>query len=124
MFSEPTYTLYILLCGDGHFYTGITTNLKSRLSSHQMTSDFEPNSRQWTKFHQPVKLVFEYGGIENQSVAIKIERYVKSLKKEYKQLLVSGDAVSLDYLKKKHHFFLTLKPKSKISGHLPISNRF
>lgn len=123
MLSESTYTLYILLCGDGHFYTGITTNLKSRLSSHQMTSEFEPNSRQWTKFHQPVNLVFEYSGIENQSVAVKIERYVKSLKKEYKQLLISGDMVSLDYLKKKHQLFLTQNQKSKVSGQLPISNR-
>jgi putative endonuclease len=123
MNSATPFTLYILRTGDDLFYTGITTNLKSRLSSHQMTSDFEPNSRQWTKFHQPVKLVFEYGGIENQAVAIKLERYVKSLKKEYKQLLVSGDAMSLDYLIKKHQFFRTQNLKPKVSGQIPISNR-
>jgi len=123
MSQSPKYTLYILLCGDGQFYTGITTDLFGRLSSHQMTSEFEPNSRQWTKFHQPVQLVFDYSGIENQSIAMKIEHYVKSLKKEYKQLLVSGDAMSLDYLKRKHQFFLSQKQESITSNQIPISNR-
>lgn len=82
------------------------------------------NNRQWTKFHQPVQLVFQYNDIENQSIALRLERYIKSLKKEYKSLLVAGDPVSLDYLKRKHQNFLNQPNKSVThSDQATISNK-
>lgn len=94
------------------------------MASHQLKSDFQPNNRQWTKFHQPVQLVFQYNDIENQSIALRLERYMKSLKKEYKSLLIAGDPVSLGYLKRKHQFFLNQSNKADIrSNQATISNR-
>jgi putative endonuclease len=100
--NQP-FSLYILLCGNGQFYTGITSDLAERLRSHHLEAGADMGtSKQWTKFHQPVELAFTYDGLENYSVAVRVERYVKSLKKPYKQLLISGDQISLEYLRKKH----------------------
>jgi len=117
------YVLYILICGNSSFYTSITTNLVQRLASHQLVADYPSNNRQWTKFHQPVELAFKYDGIENLSVASKLERYVKSLSKDYKQLLVDGDHASLDFLKRKHMHFSNQSPGTYTTNQKPsISN--
>ncbi len=114
------YSLYILSCRNGQLYTGITSDLTERLRSHRLETGVDSgNFKQWTKFHQPVELAFTYDGLENYSVAVRVERYVKSLKKEYKQLLISGDQTSLEYLRKKH--FKILNELSKINQQTIIS---
>lgn len=45
--------MYILLCDDGSYYTGSTTNLVLRLAQHFTGEGANP-----TKKHPPVKLVY------------------------------------------------------------------
>jgi predicted GIY-YIG superfamily endonuclease len=100
---EKTYTLYILLCGTGEYYTGITVSLDNRLLTHQMKDRWSSyNSNRWTKDRQPVELVFKYERIEYKLVALQIERYIKTWKHQWKKNLVDGDEFALNLLKSCH----------------------
>lgn len=105
---QKPYSLYILFCGNGSYYTGISSNISQRLESHQLIKEFSVKSKQWTSYHQPVNLVFTYEGLENYSVAVRVERYVKSLTKEHKRLLVEGHKPSYEFLVKKHVYYSKL----------------
>jgi len=105
---EKIYTLYILLCGNGEYYTGITSDLEQRIRSHQLCDKEHIHKiKQWTKYHQPVQLAFTYNGLENYSIALKVERYVKSLKKKYKDLLVHGNSYRFRMLQRTHRTQVT-----------------
>jgi putative endonuclease len=115
---EKPYTLYILVCGDGAYYTGITSNLNKRMEAHQLAKPGSANStRRWTKYHQPVQLVFTYEGLENYHIALKVERYVKSLTRAYKELLISGDLKRLNLLKGIHRMHVATYVSANTSGH-------
>ena len=66
-----SYFLYILLCGDGSFYTGITTDLKQRFLDHKAGK-----GGAYTRSHKPVKFVYQetYGSRSN---ALKREAQIK-----------------------------------------------
>lgn len=74
--------LYIVECRDKTLYTGITTDLKRRVTQH--------NSKKGAKSLKgklPVKLVYNES-FENQIEASKREREIKSWKRKYKLLLI------------------------------------
>jgi len=49
------YFVYILLCSDSSYYTGVTNNLDRRLYEHE--AGFDPKS--YTFKRRPLKLVFK-----------------------------------------------------------------
>ena len=63
--------VYILLCNDGTFYTGCTSNLEERISRH------EKGYVDSTKKKLPVKLVF-YCAFIDKDQAFEFEKYLKS----------------------------------------------
>ncbi|MDQ3050822.1 MAG: GIY-YIG nuclease family protein [Bacteroidota bacterium] len=103
MAESKTFTLYILICGKGEYYTGITSNLEKRLRAHQLgyeeSNHFKP---QWTKFRQPVQLAFKYEGIENFEIAKKIERYIKTWRRAYKYNLIQQELFAMQLIKQCH----------------------
>jgi len=86
--NKNTYSLYILKCSDGTYYTGITTDLERRIEEHNFD---DKKGAKYTKSRRPVKLVFLAPHIPNRSLASIGERYVKSLSRRKKQLLIDGD---------------------------------
>src|SRR5262245_30872466 len=52
--GDPEWTVYILRCGDGSLYTGITKNVAARLRQHQ-----RGKGAAYTKTHLPVELVYQ-----------------------------------------------------------------
>ncbi len=87
--AKATWFLYILRCGDGSLYTGVTTDIDRRLKTHQ-----EGKASRYTRTHQPVVLVYrETCG--NRSQALARECAVKSLSREGKNKLIEeGSSVS------------------------------
>jgi len=73
------YHLYILLCSDKSLYTGITTDLKRRVSEHN-TSKL---GAKYTSARRPVKLVYSKK-FKNRSLASKAEAKIKAMKREEK----------------------------------------
>jgi putative endonuclease len=83
--ASAAWHLYILRCGDGSYYTGVTTDIDRRVREHQ-----EGKASRYTRTHLPVALVHreECG---DRSRALSRECAVKSLSRTAKNALISGD---------------------------------
>ena len=95
MSKENTYSLYIVECADGTYYTGICTDLERRLEEHN-TDD--KKGAKYTKVRRPVKLVFSVSDIKNRKLASRGEFHLKKLTRSKKQLLINGDNRLLQWL--------------------------
>lgn len=86
--------MYILLCSDGSYYTGSTTNLELRLAQHQ-----NGEGANHTKKHLPVTLVYyeEYIRIDE---AFYREKQVQGWSRKKKEALINGDVNLLPELAK------------------------
>ncbi len=93
---KKTFYVYILLCSDKTYYTGVTSNLENRLQKHQ--SGYLKNS--YTYFRRPVKL--EYFAIfTDPSIAFQFEKQIKKWSQKKKQALIDGEYEKLPNLAKK-----------------------
>ena len=77
-----TWKLYILRCGDGSLYTGITTDVSKRLEVHS-----SGKGAKYTRGRGPLKLVYEEV-CGDHSAALKRELEIKSLSREEKLKLI------------------------------------
>jgi len=77
-----TWSVYILRCGDGTLYTGITNDLDKRIESHS-----SGQGSKYTRSRLPVELVYQEQA-ENRSEATKRELEIKGLPREEKMKLV------------------------------------
>lgn len=82
----------MLLCADGSFYTGCTTDLETRLGQHQ--GGDVPG---YTMLRRPVELVWaeEFQDLHD---AIATERRIKGWSRAKKQALVKGDWAEISRL--------------------------
>lgn len=86
--------VYILLCDNGSYYVGSTTNLRLRLQEHE-----EGLGSNHTKGHHPIELVYteEY---ETPREAHMRERQLHKWSHAKKQALINGDIGRLRELSK------------------------
>ena len=70
--------VYILRCGDGTFYTGITNNLDERVNAHE-----NGRAAKYTKGRGPFTVVYKQE-CDNRSVALKREAEIKKLSRDEK----------------------------------------
>ena len=77
-----TWKLYILRCGDGSLYTGITTDVEKRLETQR-----SGKGAKYTRGRGPLELVYreECG---DHSAALKRELEIKKLPREEKEKLI------------------------------------
>ncbi len=78
---EEKWTVYILRCGDGTLYTGITTDVQRRLEEHLIGK-----GAKYTRGRAPLKLVYTEV-CETKSGALKRELAIKALKRAEKKKL-------------------------------------
>lgn len=81
----PFWT-YMLLCADGHYYTGHTDNLEQRLADHQGGRD----PRSWTYTRRPVSLVWAEQ-FATRAEALDAEVRVGGWSRRKKEALIGGD---------------------------------
>lgn len=81
---EVKWYLYILRCGDGTLYTGITTDVPKRLEQHRTGK-----GAKYTRGRSPLELVYQEE-CGNHSEALKRELAVKKLTREQKEVLIRG----------------------------------
>lgn len=74
--------LYILRCGDGSLYTGITTDVEKRLEAHR-----SGKGAKYTRGRGPLELIYreECG---DHSAALRREIEIKALSREEKLKLI------------------------------------
>ena len=80
-----SWWVYMLRCGDGSLYTGITVDVDKRVSQHQAGK-----GAVYTRTHLPVCLVFSMAMSTRQG-AMRAERYIKTLTRARKERLVEGE---------------------------------
>ncbi len=93
--------LYILLCSNGQYYTGSTTDLKRRLAQHQ-----NGVGANFTKKHIPVELVY-YEEFQRIEEAFHREKQVQGWSRKKKEALINGEQNKLHELaecKNETHF--------------------
>lgn len=79
---EKEWTVYILECGDGTLYTGITDDLPKRLKAHE-----SGRGAKYTRGRGPLKLRYRETA-EDKSAALKRECALKRLRKEDKMAII------------------------------------
>ncbi len=84
------WSVYIIQCSDDSLYTGITTDVKRRISEH---NDSSSNlGAKFTRGRQPVKLVYQQQ-VETRSLATKKEMEIKSLTRINKLSLINKSSL-------------------------------
>ena len=74
-----SWFVYILKCGDGTLYTGITNDLARREAQHNSGT-----ASRYTRSRRPVKIIYQEP-CRNRSAALKKEYAVKSLTRKGKE---------------------------------------
>ncbi|HKK61720.1 MAG TPA: GIY-YIG nuclease family protein [Bacteroidales bacterium] len=87
------YYVYILLCKDNSYYTGITNNIEKRIVEH----NHSPNKTSYTYSRRPVKIVF-YETFQNPNDAILWEKRIKGWSRKKKEALINGNFEELKRL--------------------------
>lgn len=81
--NDPLY-VYILQCENGAYYTGYTTQLERRFQEH-----IDGTAKcKFTKSFKPVKIAQSWKIYGDKSAAMKIENYIKTLKKSEKEYII------------------------------------
>ena len=91
-----TSFVYILLCSDNTYYTGVTENVYKRFDEHQDGKYFGS----YTSTRRPVQLVY-YCAFTDISQAIVFEKKIKKWSQAKKTALIEGRFEDLPNLAKK-----------------------
>jgi putative endonuclease len=78
------YWVYILLCENGAYYTGYTTDLARRYEEHLAGTD----KCKYTRSFKPVKIAQSWHVASSKNIALKMEKFIKSLSKQKKEELI------------------------------------
>ena len=89
---EKVWTVYILECGDGPLYTGITDDLERRLKAHS-----EGKGAKYTRGRGPLILRFREE-LPDKGAALKREYTIKQLRKNEKIALFRGNEQKVESL--------------------------
>ncbi len=87
--------VYILLCDNNSYYTGYTTNMLRRYKEHVRGT----KKCKFTRAFKPIKIVQCWKVYGDKSIAMKVEKYIKSLNKKEKQYLIDYPYVLNEYYK-------------------------
>ena len=87
---EKQWTVYILECGDGTLYTGITDDLERRLKVHA-----EGRGAKYTRGRAPLTLRYREN-VPDKSAALKREYAIKRMQRWEKIALICGNAAKAE----------------------------
>lgn len=81
---KSNYYIYILLCANGNYYTGYTTELLRRYQEHLNGS----TKCKYTRSFKPLNIAQCWQVSGCKKTALRIEKYIKRLKKKDKEQLI------------------------------------
>ena len=81
--GKQIYSVYLLLCDDGSYYTGYTNNVTSRLEKHKAG-----RGARYTRIHKPKEVVY-VEEFKTRRAATRRERQIKALSHREKHELAS-----------------------------------
>ena len=77
------WSVYVLRCADGSYYTGITNNLARRLLAHRAGT-----ASKYTRGRRPIQLACALGSWSTRSAALKLEARIKAMTRLQKRDLI------------------------------------
>ena len=83
---KNNYWVYIVLCNDKSYYTGVTNNIELRVWQHNNDED----KTHYTYSRRPVKLVYSEL-FNNINEAIAREKQIKGWSRKKKEALIKGN---------------------------------
>lgn len=81
---KRSWTLYILECADGTFYTGITNDIAKRIAAHEAGK-----GAKYTRGRAPLKLAYSEKFKDRSKASIR-EAEIKAMRKEEKLRLLAS----------------------------------
>jgi predicted GIY-YIG superfamily endonuclease len=81
-----TFWVYMLLCRDGSFYVGVTSNVDVRVAEHEAGSE----RRHYTYSRRPLELVYG-ASFSTPEEAISAEKQLKGWSRAKKAAMIRGD---------------------------------
>ena len=87
--TGKAYSVYIVKCSDGSYYTGFSSNVAHRVEQHNTST----MGAKYTRSRRPVRLVWSSAPFTTVSAAIREEMRIKSLTHEQKEILVESAIV-------------------------------
>ena len=87
---DNIWHLYILRCGDGTLYTGITTDVARRLADHRAGK-----GAKYTRGRSPLELVYQET-CGTHSEALKRELAIKAMSRAEKEALIKSVKTATD----------------------------
>jgi len=88
--GRKDWTVYILQCGDGSLYTGITKDVQARVRQHN-----EGRGANYTRTRLPVKLLYLQEGLTRSKALIR-EAQIKRLPRLKKEEIITSSRHCLD----------------------------
>lgn len=85
--QSQAWSVYIVRCADGTYYTGVTLELARRLEEH---NGCDKKGARYTRTRRPVSLVYDEPAM-NRQAAYKREWAIKRLSRAQKERLIKGD---------------------------------
>lgn len=82
--KKINHYVYILQCNNNSYYTGYTTNLRRRYQEHIKGTI----KCKFTRSFKPLYIAQCWKIYGNRNIALKIEKYIKSLNKPRKKYLI------------------------------------
>ena len=76
--------VYILRCGDGTLYTGVTDDVPRRLAAHR-----SGKGAKYTRGRGPLELAYQEQ-VPDKSAALRREYQIKRLRRQEKEKLIGG----------------------------------
>ena len=101
MEDNKSYYIYIILCENNSYYTGITNNLINRFNKHA-----KGRGANYTKFRKPLKYLSAWK-VENVNIALSVEHYIKSVDRKIKTMFIENNRLL------KTHYVKEMKNKKK-----------
>ncbi len=92
------YYVYILLCADGSYYTGMTNNIEKRFAEH--TIGAIPSCYTYSRRPLVLKYTEYYNRVDD---AINREKQIKRWSRKKKEALMNEDYEELKRLSKKYN---------------------
>lgn len=83
--GRKDWTVYILRCGDGSLYTGITKDVQARIKQHS-----EGRGATYTRTRLPVTLLYQQEGLTHSEALIR-EAQIKAMPRTKKEEIVSNE---------------------------------
>lgn len=84
---QKEWLVYILECGDGTYYTGVTDDLQRRFEMH-----CNGTGAKYTRGRGPLKIVYSHA-VADRGTALRRECAIKKLPREKKIRLILGEDV-------------------------------